>query len=53
MELGQNLISHYSTGKIPKRNMVRIGFDWLRVMEKIVETPYQFLKRYFKMNKIK
>jgi len=35
---------------IPKRNMARIGFDWLRVIEKIAETPYQFLKRYFKRN---
>jgi len=33
---------------IPKKNLARIGFDWLRVIERIVEAPYRFLKRYFK-----
>ena len=33
---------------IPKRNLAKIGFEWLRVIEKIVEAPYRFLKRYFK-----
>ncbi len=35
---------------IPKKNLSRIGFDWLRVIEEIVEAPYKFLKRYFKRN---
>ncbi len=35
---------------IPKKNLARIGFDWLRVIERIVEAPYRFLKRYFKRN---
>ncbi len=35
---------------IPKKNMARIGFEWLRVIERIVEAPYRFLKRYFKRN---
>ena len=35
---------------IPKQNLARIGFDWLRVIERIVEAPYRFLKRYFKRN---
>jgi transposase len=35
---------------IPKRNLARIGFEWLRVIERIVEMPYRFLKRYFKRN---
>jgi len=35
---------------IPKRNLARIGFEWLRVIERIVESPYRFLKRYFKRN---
>ena len=35
---------------IPKKNMSRIGFEWLRVIERIVEAPYKFLKRYFKRN---
>jgi|Deesub1362B_J571_1020462.scaffolds.fasta_scaffold17513_2 transposase len=35
---------------IPKRNISRIGFDWLRVIERIVEAPYKFMKRYFKRN---
>jgi transposase len=35
---------------IPKKNMSRIGFEWLRVIEKIVKAPYRFLKRYFKRN---
>jgi len=35
---------------IPKKNLARIGFDWLRVIERIVEAPYRFLKRYLKRN---
>ena len=35
---------------IPKKNLSRIGFDWLRVIERIIEAPYKFLKRYFKRN---
>jgi len=35
---------------IPKRNLSRIGFDWLRIIERIVKTPYKFLKRYFMRN---
>jgi transposase len=35
---------------IPKRNLARIGFEWLRVIERIVEMPYRFLKMYFKRN---
>ena len=35
---------------IPKRNIARLGFEWLRVVERIVEAPYKFLKRYFKRN---
>jgi len=35
---------------IPKKNISRVGFDWLRVIERIVEAPYKFLKRYFKRN---
>jgi transposase len=35
---------------IPKRNLARIGFDWLKVIERIVKAPYRFLKRYFKRN---
>jgi len=35
---------------IPKQNLARIGFEWLRVIERIVESPYIFLKRYFKRN---
>jgi len=35
---------------IPKQNLTRIGFEWLRVIKRIVEAPHQFLKRYFKRN---
>jgi len=35
---------------IPKKNLSRIGFEWLRVIERIVEAPYKFLKRYFRRN---
>ncbi len=35
---------------IPRKNLSKIGFDWLRVIERIVESPYRFLKRYFKRN---
>ncbi len=35
---------------IPKKNLSRIGFEWLRVIERIVEAPHKFLKRYFKRN---
>jgi transposase len=27
---------------IPKRNLARIGFEWLRVIERIVEAPTDF-----------
>jgi len=30
---------------IPKRNLARIGFEWLRVIERIVQAPYRFMKR--------
>jgi len=33
---------------IPKHNIARIGSNWLRVIKKITETPYQILKRYSK-----
>jgi transposase len=35
---------------IPRKNLSRIGFDWLKVIERIVEAPYRFLRRYFKRN---
>jgi len=35
---------------VPKRNLARIGFEWLRIIERIVESPYRLLKRYFKRN---
>ncbi len=35
---------------IPRKNLSRIGFDWLRVIERIVEMLYRFLERYFKRN---
>ncbi len=35
---------------IPRKNLSRIGFDWLKVIERIVEAPYMFLKKYFKRN---
>jgi transposase len=35
---------------IPKKNIAKIGFEWLRVIERIFIAPYQFLKRYYKRN---
>jgi transposase len=35
---------------IPKRNLARVGFEWLRVIEKIVDVFYKFLRGYFKRN---
>ena len=31
-----------------RRIWLELDFDWLRVIERIVEAPYRFLKRYFK-----
>ncbi|CAD7774290.1 hypothetical protein FHEFKHOI_01565 [Candidatus Methanoperedenaceae archaeon GB50] len=56
-----SLNKHYSTRKtsnlfdketavymIPKHNIARIDSDWLRIIKKTTETPYQILKRYSK-----
>jgi len=32
----------------PKHNIARIDSDWLRIIKKTTETPYQILKRYSK-----
>ncbi len=29
---------------IPKKNLSKIGFDWLRIIKRIVSAPYKFLK---------
>ena len=35
---------------IPKKNLSKIGFDWLRVIERSSKPHTSFLKRYFKRN---
>ena len=35
---------------IPKRNISKLGFEWYRVVKRIVEDPVLFLKKYFMRN---
>ena len=35
---------------IPRRNIARLGFEWLRVIRRIMESPRAFLRRYFMRN---
>ncbi len=35
---------------IPKKNIAKLGFEWVRVIRRIVENPKEFLKRYFMRN---
>ena len=35
---------------IPRRNIVRLGFEWVRIVKRIVEVPRDFLRRYFMRN---
>ncbi|MDI6856651.1 MAG: ISNCY family transposase [Candidatus Thermoplasmatota archaeon] len=35
---------------IPRKNISRIGFEWARVIKKIIEDPVKFLKDYFMRN---
>jgi transposase len=35
---------------IPKKNISRLGFDWVRVIRRIAEEPVKFLRRYFMRN---
>ena len=57
------LDKYYSNGKtlkifgkktkvyvIPKSNMSKIGFDWARVIKRIIENPFNFMKTHFKRN---
>lgn len=55
------LDKYYSSGKvlkifgketkvfvIPKKNISKIGFDWSRVIRRIIEDPFMFMKNHFK-----
>jgi len=57
------LDKYYSSGKIlkifgektkvyaiPKKNISKIGFEWSRVIKRIIENPFDFMKTYFKRN---
>ena len=35
---------------IPKKNVSKLGFEWYRVVKRIVEDPVLFLKKYFMRN---
>lgn len=35
---------------IPKKNISKLGFEWVRVIRRIAENPMEFLKRYFMRN---
>ena len=35
---------------IPKKNISKIGLSWYRVIRNIIDSPYLFLKEYFKRN---
>lgn len=35
---------------IPKKNISKLGFEWVRVIRRVVENPKEFLKRYFMRN---
>jgi transposase len=35
---------------IPKKNIAKLGFEWFRVIRRIMENPRGFLKRYFMRN---
>ena len=35
---------------IPKKNISRIGLSWYRIIRNIIDSPYLFLKEYFKRN---
>jgi len=35
---------------IPKRNISKLGFEWARVVKRIVENPVLFLEKYFMRN---
>jgi len=35
---------------IPKKNISRIGFEWVKIFRKIAENPFLFLKKYFMRN---
>lgn len=35
---------------IPKKNISKLGLEWVRIIKMIVENPREFLKRYFMRN---
>lgn len=35
---------------IPKKNIAKLGFEWVRIFKRIIDNPRDFLKRYFMRN---
>lgn len=35
---------------IPKRNISKLGFEWARIVKRIIEAPVLFMRRYFMRN---
>ncbi len=35
---------------IPKKNIAKLGFEWIRIIRRIMKSPKEFLKRYFMRN---
>ncbi len=42
--------SNTSVFVIPKKNIARLGFEWVRVIKRIMLCPYLFLTSYFRRN---
>lgn len=35
---------------IPRKNLSKLGFEWARIIKRIAENPFTYLKRYFMRN---
>ena len=35
---------------IPKKNIVNIGLEWAKIIKRMIEDPYLFLKNYYLRN---
>jgi len=35
---------------IPKKNISKIGFEWSKIIKRIIEDPFMFMKNHFKRN---
>lgn len=35
---------------IPKKNIAKLGYEWVRIIRRIMDNPLEFLKHYFMRN---